>query len=379
MALTIVAQPPAISLANSPMIFDLHSADNAQAGHKYQLEVRIWKGTTASKPASATFTLKKQPNSAGKAVFDVSRLVREFLEASKPSAITDASASISNADNDVYYVEGKGSATWDAGSDTAVTGNIVLATLGYSLFKDGTINGTLTGFPRQNKLKIHSTGKLSIPLFMTIADTLVITDSDGDTKTFAPSTNTNSKQQVKLLNVSPSKFSGYSINTTGEFTLTFKLSSSVVHTAFLEIVCEERYDPVQLIFINSMGMWEFMTFFKASTSTLEASRTMYKNNTLSYGDSSTAVSYDSANGQKVGYNTNGSIMHVLNTGFVDESEDVRIRELLLSDQVILYDQSKFIGVEVMSNSQLLQKGVNDKVMNYTISVQETGHVKNSVY
>jgi hypothetical protein len=106
---------------------------------------------------------------------------------------------------------------------------------------------------------------------------------------------------------------------------------------------------------------------------------MYKNNTLAYGDSSTAVSYDSANGQKVGYNANGSMMHVLNTGYVDESEDVRIRELLLSDHVILYDQSKFIGVEVMSNSQLLQKGVNQKVMNYTISVKETGRIKNSVY
>jgi hypothetical protein len=128
-----------------------------------------------------------------------------------------------------------------------------------------------------------------------------------------------------------------------------------------------------------MGMWDYMTFFKASSNTLEASRTMYKNNTLSYGDVSTAVSYSSENGQKIGYNSNGYMSHVLNTGYVDESEDVRIRELLLSDQVILYDQSNFIGVEIMSNSQLLQKGVNQKVMNYTISVKETGNVKNNVY
>jgi len=379
MALTIVAQPPAISLANSPMIFDLHSADNGEAGHKYQLEVRIWKGTTGSKPTDATYTLQKQPNSAGKAVFDVSRLVKEYLKLTAASEVTDVSVGNKNSEDDVYWVEGKASASWTAGSDTAVTGNIVLATLGYSLFKDGAINSTLTGFPRQNKLKIHSTGKLSIPLFTTIADTLVITDSDSNTKTFTFTTNTNSKQQVRILNVSPNKFSGYGINTTGLFTLTYSLSSVVVHTAYLEILCEERYDPVQLIYINSMGMWDYMTFFKASSNTLEASRTMYKNNTLSYGDVSTAVSYSSENGQKIGYNSNGYMSHVLNTGYVDESEDVRIRELLLSDQVILYDQSNFIGVEIMSNSQLLQKGVNQKVMNYTISVKETGHVKNNVY
>jgi len=378
MALTIVAQPPAISLANSPMIYDLHSADNGEAGHKYQLEVRIWKGATGSKPASATFTLQKQPNSAGKAVFDVSRLVKEYLTLTAASVVSGSTGS-KNAEDDVYWVEGKASASWTAGSDTAVTGNIILATLGYSLFKDGAINSTLTGFPIQNNLKIHSTGKLSIPLFTTIADTLVITDSDSNTKTFTFTTNTNSRQQVRILNVSPDKFSGYGINTTGQFTLTYSLSSVVVHTAYLEILCEERYDPVQLIYINSMGMWDYMTFFKASSNTLEASRTMYKNNTLSYGDVSTAVSYSSENGQKIGYNSNGYMSHVLNTGYVDESEDVRIRELLLSDQVILYDQSNFIGVEIMSNSQLLQRGVNQKVMNYTISVKETGNVKNNVY
>ena len=297
----------------------------------------------------------------------------------KVSEVTDALVGNKNSEDDVYWVEGKASASWTAGSDTAVTGNIILATLGYSLFKDGAINSTLTGFPIQNNLKIHSTGKLSIPLFTTIADTLVITDSDSNTKTFTFTTNTNSRQQVRILNVSPDKFSGYGINTTGQFTLTYSLSSVVVHTAYLEILCEERYDPVQLIYINSMGMWDYMTFFKASSNTLEASRTMYKNNTLSYGDVSTAVSYSSENGQKIGYNSNGYMSHVLNTGYVDESEDVRIRELLLSDQVILYDQSNFIGVEIMSNSQLLQKGVNQKVMNYTISVKETGNVKNNVY
>lgn len=380
MALTIVAQPPSISLSKSPMIFDLHSADNTQTDHEYKLELFIWKGTKASIPASATYTLTKSPNSAGKAIFDVSRLVREYLELTKPSAVTASGYSVANAVDDCYWIKGKASSSWDGGSDAAVDGNIVLGTLGYSYFEDGAINGTLTGFPRQTNLKIHSTGKLSIPLFMTIADRLLITDDSSNTKDFDETADANnSNAQIKIVNVSPSKFSGYGLDTTGNYKLEFYLGLTKVHTAYLEILCEGKYDPVQLIYMNSMGMWDYMTFFKASTRTIEAKRTMYMNNTIDYGAEDSAVSYSSEDGQMTGFLGNGYMSHVLNTGFVDESEDVRIKELLLSDHVILYDQSKFKGVQVVSNSMALQKGVNDKAMNYTISIKETGSVINKVY
>ena len=378
MALTIVAQPPSIALANSPMLFDLHSADNAEAGHKYTLKVWIWNGTTASQPTDPTFTLTKSPNSAGKALFDVSRLVREKLEATKVSELVDTSTT-TNADDDVYWVQGKASATWDAGSDAEVDGNTILGTLGYSMYSDGAINATLTGFPLQNKLKIHTSSKLMLPVFTSIADELVITDSASATKTFSFTANTNTSSRLKFCNVSPSKFSGYGIATSGTYTITYKLSSSVVHTAYLEVVCEKKYDPMQLMYLSSNGSWSFMTFFKASTKTLDAQRTTYYNSVVDYGSSSVAASYSTEQGMRTGYLSQGYMTHVLNTGYVDESEDVRIKQLLLSDSVVLYDGSKFIGVEVVSNSQVMQKHKNERVINYTISVKETAGEINKVY
>ena len=82
---------------------------------------------------------------------------------------------------------------------------------------------------------------------------------------------------------------------------------------------------------------------------------------------------------RTGYLSQGYMSHVLNTGYVDESEDVRIKQLLLSDSVVLYDGSKFIGVEVMSNSQVMQKHKNERVINYTIAVKETAGEINKVY
>lgn len=378
MALTIVSQPPSIAGSNSPMIYDLYSDNNGSANHQYTLNVFIWKGTTGSIPALATYTLRKSPNSAGKALFDVSRLVREFITLSKVTDITASGASITNCDNDVVWVKGVASASWTGGSDTAVNSNIVLGTFGYSLYNSGTINTAVTGFPVQNSLKIHSTGRLSIPLFMSIADELVITDSSSNTKTFTPTTNTDSKQQVKLLNVSPSEFTTYGLDTSGTFTLEFKLSAAVVHTAYLEILCEAKYTPMQLIYINSNGMWDYMTFFKASTNTIEAKRTSYFNTNISYGDNTTAVSYSPEQGEQQAFLSNGYMSHVLNTGYVSESENARIKELLLSDRVIMHDGTDFYGVEVLSNSQTLKQGINEKVINYTISVKETARIINKV-
>jgi hypothetical protein len=119
-----------------------------------------------------------------------------------------------------------------------------------------------------------------------------------------------------------------------------------------------------------MGVWDYFTFYKASTETLNTEKTNYFNTSLSLGDDTTAVSYDRERGERRSHNANGYRSYSMNSGYVDEKEKERIEQLLLSERVILDTGSSIYAVEVTTSSQTMQKSINRKVINYTIEVRD---------
>jgi hypothetical protein len=57
----------------------------------------------------------------------------------------------------------------------------------------------------------------------------------------------------------------------------------------------------------------------------------------------------------------------MNTGFYEESFNEVIRQMLLSEQVWVYDGTNTLPINLKSNTLLFKKGVNDKLISYTIS------------
>ena len=57
----------------------------------------------------------------------------------------------------------------------------------------------------------------------------------------------------------------------------------------------------------------------------------------------------------------------LNTGWVEQSYDEVIRQLLLSERVIIYDNGTMIATNPQRGGVTYQKEINEKTINYTLS------------
>lgn len=125
-----------------------------------------------------------------------------------------------------------------------------------------------------------------------------------------------------------------------------------------EQVCEPKYTPITCTFINRFGGWQYLTFFKASSSSIETTSKDF--NMLP-----SNVNYNVLQGQKQRFNFQGKQKIKCNTGWVDENYHELIQDLLLSE-VVLLDSKPAI---VKSQSFDIKTSLKDKVINYEIEFE----------
>jgi len=122
----------------------------------------------------------------------------------------------------------------------------------------------------------------------------------------------------------------------------------------IESVCEPKFTPYVVSFINSRGGFSYLTFFKKSTISNEFKGSDY--NLL---------------GAKQSFNVNGAQNIKLNTGWCDENIKQVIKELLLSEYVYLISADTITsGQAIIKTSSFTEKtNLNDKVINYEIEFE----------
>ena len=144
--------------------------------------------------------------------------------------------------------------------------------------------------------------------------------------------------------------------------------------------CEMKYEPIQLQFINQWGLWDTLTFFKVSTTNLNVSKDSYRA-VLGSASASGYTWGTQARGERT-YNHMAQESMTLNTGFVEEGVSAVIKQLLMSEYVLMtinrttsriadtYSIAQdFRAVKVNTESLLVQKHINDRTINYTIEVE----------
>ena len=130
-----------------------------------------------------------------------------------------------------------------------------------------------------------------------------------------------------------------------------------------EVICEPKYEPYQIQFVNKFGMSDYITFFKKSTEQGSFTQDQYQKSI--YADGYTDVNY--ATGKYQSFNINSRNTLTLNTGFVDESYGEVVEEILMSEKVAIYEDGQWIAVVPNRGSVDYQKSINDKTINYTMS------------
>jgi hypothetical protein len=125
-----------------------------------------------------------------------------------------------------------------------------------------------------------------------------------------------------------------------------------------EQICEPKYTPITCTFINRYGGWQYLTFFKANSSSIDVTSKDY--NLLP-----SSIDYNTSQGQKRIFNPQGKQKIKCNTGWVDENYSELIIDLLLSE-VVLLDNKPAI---VKSQSSEIKTHLKDKNINYEIEFE----------
>jgi len=152
-------------------------------------------------------------------------------------------------------------------------------------------------------------------------------------------------------------------------------SNSGNYTWTVERICNPKYTPILITFINRNGVWQEHYFFLKSVESMSTKAESFKRNIFSYSSSG----YDRKLAQKQTFNKNGTIKYTLNTNYMIEAYNEVMEDLLLSEYVwINYGGLTYNPVVVTSSSLTFKKSVNDKLIQYTIEVEEANDIINNI-
>jgi hypothetical protein len=358
--------------------------------HTAKLELYIWTGVYADRAATdKRYTLTKEEIGGNNFVtYELSKLIRDYMiteynNYSTDSLWVDAVVEIRDSNNAIVQVGGSNTTT-----------STYLAIDGYGYFEDGanprSTEYTTPMLLQNNTTIYYSDGQdIRIPVYAeaaTVTATLSPTVTDIDVKWnladifWQAGSNTwnggnsnlsvidsgNSDQKIQYLIIIGTQ----DLVDNSTLTLSSNNSSYSTNTVItLTKVCEPKYTPLSIIFYNKYGALQNMWFFKKSTTDINITSEKFKNNMIDFDNSGGTPSYALTKHQEKKFVANGKESITINSGFYDESFNEVVRQMLLSEQVWIYDGSSTLPINLKSNTLQFKKSVNDKLISYTISFE----------
>lgn len=126
-----------------------------------------------------------------------------------------------------------------------------------------------------------------------------------------------------------------------------------------------KYDDVKLVFANRYGMLQELYFFAKNVESTSFTRESYKANSFTY-----AGVYQKEDHQITSFNINAKTRYELSTGYISEDYNEFIKELMLSEQVWAHIDGDVRPVTVTDTGVTYKTSVNDKLVSYTVVVEQ---------
>lgn len=323
-----------------------------------RLELFIWnKGTT--EPTIPTYNLSKKIPSPTQIAcnFNISPYCREFITFTYP----DQFEGLAEDDNESWcFVKAK-KYSLVGKTETLISTTTMVAVKGYTNFINGFNQSDTNDFvPLSSYNKtIYYDRSLLYPYVNFLFDY---------SRTDEISVNyiNNLGQESNYIFLQPSNFSSvynFKIPITDENSYfengnKFQIISNelgLLYEGSCKPFCEPVYSPKICKFINSKGGWEFLTFFKGQTRTIDV-----QSSSASFFPKQ--LNYDASQGQTQTFNTNGSEKITMHTGYVPESYSQSIKELLLSEKVMLDEFPVKVNTKsIESKTQLKSNNISYEI------------------
>jgi hypothetical protein len=160
-------------------------------------------------------------------------------------------------------------------------------------------------------------------------------------------------------------------NVPDEMLITYLDTST--ESVYIETIDTCKYEPYRLTFINKFGALQDLWMFKRSDLTLNVESDNYRSYTYSNG------TYDTSKHQYSNLNVSGKQSLSLNSGFYPELHNSVWTELVLSEKIWIYYNSKVLPVMLKSKELAYKTSLNDKLINYKLDFEFAFDTINSIY
>lgn len=336
----------------SPYIISV--GETGQEGSK--VELFIWDGIGGG-PSTPQYTLSKLGSSN---VYDVSAYIREFITLSAPQSPTAITTLYSN-----FYRKAKIKRyKYVGGTYTLLSTTTYTCYDGYTYYESGS-NYDLGNYLLDQKEYYYNGSTYAGEVWAYLLDTYVVKYSVG---AFYNSTTIDADGFYTLPRIKTFYDPIADGNVTSNKLEILTSTGTVLATWTFTSVCEPKYTPVVVDFINKYGAWQREFFFKASKNTLEIQSSDYNVMQSSVSD------YSTFQGQKRSFNTNAKESISVNSGYVNEDFKDNLKQLMLSEKILVDSKPaicKTKSLEVM-------KSINNHMINYNIEFEFAYNTINNV-
>ena len=380
-----VITPTKLVGARSPIYATAAYSDVAGSLTDVTLKVFIWNGARASRPTLPEYTLFRDVFAGTNVSFDIAPLATEYIENDYSS--TSINATQASIDKGVlwvqidYIVNYINKATPPVTVNDTGSSDIFPVSNGYHTFTEGANFEIPSLFLNQvERVYVKQSGNEVISICIGEYNSedvqeILYNDGSGDYTIDLTSFHTPAQPEGSILDfpigvtnlttyLTALGFTGAMPLALDTYTLDLQGSAGSLDIVTIEKVCEPKYTLNTIDYINRYGTWDFIQFFKASQDNFNTTSEKYRK---SIGSSSiSGYSYDATEELYKQFNTNGKTRTTLNTGWVTEDYKEAIKDLMMSERVMLNGKP----TSVVTNSVTLQKSINDKTINYTIEVEE---------
>ena len=153
------------------------------------------------------------------------------------------------------------------------------------------------------------------------------------------------------------------------------------YTWTIERICSAKYTPVKMRFINKNGVPQDQYFFLKSSKAITAKSENFKRNIFTYSSSN----YNAKDHQIKTFNKNGKYKYTLNTDYITDAYVAVMQDILLSEYVWIYTsggtsltEGYYRPVNVVTNSLVWKTSLNDRLIQYTLEVEDANDYINNI-
>ena len=302
------------------------------------------------------YTLIKNRITAAPVDFEVSELIRDYLNLTYSGTINASSQSVVTSISLAIYngLNGTGAL------NQTPTGFTFLSIDAYGYFEEGANPTTTRGYMQSNNVIYNLKDQnLRIPV-----DVNNSTQWNAYTNgvQFEGATIANNTQQVfEFLDVSKNA---------DELRIT---TTAGIKTIKIITIEECRYQPHKISFVNKFGAIQDLYFFKKSIDKVNTTKESFKSFNVTSGGL-----YDVYSHSNKEFNIISNKSITLNSGFVSEDYNAPMQELMQSELVWMEANGIITPMNVTDTSLIFKTSANDKLVDYKLELKYANDAINNI-